>query len=88
MPEYNDLYTAFPGTDWDNRARAYGATPERPLSPPIAKKIFCACKALTGTKGEELLSHEFSHAIHELGIRFTNPNFDAQLTAAYNTSLR
>ncbi|MBC7937050.1 MAG: hypothetical protein H7Y86_17005 [Rhizobacter sp.] len=39
-------------------------------------------------KGEELLCHEFAHAIHELGIRFTNTVFDSQLQAACNNSLK
>lgn len=86
MPEYSDLYTAFPGTDWDNRARAYGATLERPLTTNCEENLLCM-ESIDRYKGEELLSHEFSHAIHELGIRFTNPNFDAQLTAAFNNAV-
>lgn len=82
MPEYRDLYTAFPGTDWDNRARAYGATLARPLTTDCEENLRC----LTGDRyrGEEILTHEFSHAIHELGLRFTNANFDTELQAAYS----
>jgi len=82
MPEYRDLYTAFPGTDWDTRARAYGATLARPLTTDCEENLMCQ----TGDMyhGEEILTHEFSHAIHELGLRFTNPNFDSQLQAAFD----
>ena len=86
MPEYSDLYAAFPGTDWDNRARAYGATLERPLTTNCEENLLCM-QSIDRYKGEELLSHEFSHAIHELGIRFTNPNFESQLTAAFNNAV-
>lgn len=86
MPEYSDLYTAFPGTDWDNRARAYGATMERPLTTNCEENLLCM-QSIDRYKGEELLSHEFAHAIHELGIRFTNPAFDNQLQAAYNNAV-
>ena len=86
MPEYSDLYTAFPGTDWDNRARAYGATIARPLTTNCEENLLCI-QNIDRYKGEELLSHEFAHAIHELGIRFTNPNFDTQLQAAYNNAV-
>lgn len=86
MPEYSDLYTAFPGTDWDNRARAYGATIERPLTTNCEENLLCL-QNIDRYKGEELLSHEFSHAIHELGLRFTNPNFDSQLQAAFNNAI-
>lgn len=83
MPEYSDLYTAFPGTDWDNRARAYGATLQRPLTSNCEENMTCQ-QSLDRYKGEEILCHEFGHAIHELGIRFTDPNFDNELLAAYN----
>jgi hypothetical protein len=82
MPEYRDLYSAFPGTDWDHRARAYGATIERPLTTDCEENLLC--KSGDVYKGEEILTHEFSHAIHELGIRFVNTNFDSQLQAAFN----
>lgn len=86
MPEYSDLYTAFPGTDWDNRARAYGATLARPLTTNCEENLLCMA-TVDRYKGEELLSHEFSHAIHELGLRFTNPSFDAQLQTAFNNAI-
>lgn len=83
MPEYSDLYTAFPGTDWDNRARAYGATLERPLTTDCEENLLCR-RDIDRYKGEEILTHEFAHAIHELGIRFTTPGFDSELLAAFN----
>lgn len=82
MPEYRDLYTAFPGTDWDTRARAYGATLARPLTTDCEENMLC--ETSDRYHGEEILTHEFSHAIHELGIRFTNTNFDNQLQAAFD----
>lgn len=86
MPEYSDLYTAFPGTDWDNRARAYGATVQRPLTTNCEENMLCR-QSIDRYKGEEILTHEFAHAIHELGIRFTNANFDNQLQAVYNNAI-
>ena len=82
MPEYSDLYTAFPGTDWDNRARAYGATLERPLTTDCEENLLC--QAGDRYRGEEILTHEFAHAIHELGLRFSDPGFDGRLQAAYD----
>ncbi|MFT3909444.1 MAG: hypothetical protein QM737_08475 [Ferruginibacter sp.] len=82
MPEYRDLYTVFPGTDWDNRARAYGATLERPLTTDCEENLLC--KSGDRYNGEEILTHEFSHAIHELGLRFTNLSFDSDLQAAFD----
>lgn len=84
MPEYSDLYTAFPGTDWDNRARAYGATIDRPLTTNCEENMLCLSN--DRYKGEEILTHEFGHAIHELGLRFAVPAFDSELLAAYNNA--
>lgn len=86
MPEYSDLYTAFPGTDWDNRARAYGATIQRPLTTNCEENMLCQQSA-DRYKGEEILTHEFAHAIHELGIRFTTPGFDTELQTAFNNAV-
>lgn len=86
MPEYADLYTAFPGTDWNNRGRAYGATLERPLTTNSEENMRCLT-SIDKWKGEEILTHEFAHAIHELGIRFTTPGFDAELQAAFNNAV-
>ena len=84
MPEYSDLYTAFPGTDWDNRARAYGATLGRPLTTNCEENMLC--QSNDRYKGEEILTHEFAHAIHELGLRFTVPTFDNELLAAFTNA--
>lgn len=81
MPEYSDLYTAFPGTDWDNRARAYGATIERPLTTDCEENLLC--KPGDRYVGEELLTHEFGHGIDELGLRFVNPSFLTDLQNVY-----
>lgn len=84
MPEYGDLYTAFPGTDWDNRARAYGATIARPLTTNCEENMLC--QANDRYIGEEILTHEFAHAIHELGLRFTVASFDNDLQAAFSNA--
>ncbi|MBY0537170.1 MAG: hypothetical protein K2P88_15070 [Chitinophagaceae bacterium] len=85
MPEYSDLYTAFPGTDWDNRARAYGATLARPLTTDCEENLRCQ-STLDRYKGEEILTHEFAHALHELGLKFSDPSFDTQLKAAFDNA--
>ena len=84
MPEFRDLYTAFPGTDWDVRTRGVGATLARPLCTNAEENVLC----LPGDKwhGEDILTHEFAHSIHELGLKFTKPNFDNQLQAAFNNA--
>ena len=81
MPEYRDLNEAFPETDWDTRARGLGATFERPLVSAGEENVLC----LPDDRylGEDILLHEFSHVLHEFGYIVLDPDFDAELLAAY-----
>ncbi|HZT41697.1 MAG TPA: hypothetical protein VFA07_05890 [Chthonomonadaceae bacterium] len=83
IPEYSDLT---PARYWDRRARGLGATPERPV-------VSCGEENLLGYpgdpyKGENILIHEFSHAIHEMGLRFLDPTFDQRLRTAYADAMQ
>src|SRR5206468_9701340 len=41
IPEHRDLYTAFPGTDWDATTRGVGATRARPVSSCGEENLLC-----------------------------------------------
>ena len=78
VPEHSDLR---PAARWDRRARGLGATPARPA-------VSCAEENLLGFPGdpystENILIHEFAHAIHEMGMLRIDPAFDARLREAY-----
>lgn len=82
VPEHSKLT---PAAHWDRRARGLGATPEIPC-------VSCAEENLMEFKGdpystENILIHEFAHAIHETGLRFTDPTFDTRLKEAYDAAL-
>lgn len=85
MPEYRDLNTAFPETDWDARARGLGATLDRPLVSAGEENVLC----LPDDRylGEDILLHEFSHVLHEFGYTSLDPGFDDELLAAYHMAL-
>lgn len=79
VPEHADLV---PRDYWDRRARGLGATDARPA-------VSCAEENLLDLEGdpystESILVHEFAHAIHEMGLRTTDPTFDARLEAAFD----
>lgn len=78
IPEHSDLT---PKDYWDKRARGLGATEARPA-------VSCAEENLLGYPGnpypaENILVHEFAHAIHERGMNTVDPTFDGRLQAAY-----
>ncbi len=79
VPEHSDLQ---PRLYWNRRARGLGATRARPA-------VSCGEENLLGLPGdpyaaENILIHEFAHAIHERGMSRVDPTFDQRLQAAYD----
>lgn len=82
MPEHSDLE---PSKFWDRRARGLGATPQRPA-------VSCGEENLLCFPGdpyhqENILIHEFAHAIHHMAINFIEPEFDKKLKVAYDDAM-
>lgn len=70
-----------PKTDWDKRARGLGG-----------KLSSCGEENLLNLKGdrynqENILIHEFNHAIHQQGLREVDPTFDRRLKEAYQAAM-
>jgi len=85
LPEYRDLYSAFPGTDWDRETRGVGATPERPVSSSGEENLLCLGE--DRYFGETILVHVVAHGLRRLGIVAVDAGFDARLSAAYESAL-
>ena len=82
IPEHSDLQ---PDYYWDRRARGLGSTPVRPA-------VSCGEENLLNYSGdpystENILVHEFAHAIHQMGLNTVDPDFDGRLeVTAYNAA--
>jgi cyclophilin family peptidyl-prolyl cis-trans isomerase len=79
VPEHRHLE---PRLYWDRRARGLGGSP-----------VSCAEENLLCFPGdpyarENILIHEFAHAVHELGLRALDPTFQPRLQTAYDDALR
>lgn len=85
MPEYRDLYEAFPDTDWDNRARGLGATVERPLVSVGEENVLCLPD--DPYLGEDILIHELAHTLDQFGYSVIDPDFSTKLVAAYDAAM-
>lgn len=85
IPEYSDLNTVFPETDWDTRTRGLGATPERPATSAGEENLLCLPNDIFA--GEDIFVHEYAHTVHVMGIRPANPTFDSDLSAAYDAAI-
>ena len=79
IPEHSDLE---PASYWNRRARGLGSTPARPA-------VSCGEENLLNYTGdpystENILVHEFAHAIHQMGLNTVDPNFEDRLKVAFD----
>jgi len=83
MPEYSDMYEAFPGVDWDTRGKGFGATLVRPLTTNSEENLL----RYEGDPwtGENILIHELAHTYFEFGVRGVagGAEYQARLDQAY-----
>lgn len=82
IPEHSDLKPDF---YWDRRARGLGATSARP-------SVSCGEENLLNYPGdpygtENILIHEFAHAIHQMGLSTVDPDFDKRLKQLYEAAM-
>ena len=82
IPEHSDLQ---PDYYWDRRARGLGSTPTRPA-------VSCGEENLLNYQGdpyftENILVHEFAHAIHQMGLNTVDPSFDDRLKVLYDAAV-
>lgn len=82
IPEHSDLT---PKDYWNRRARGLGATKWRPAVSGAEENLL----GYPGDPyaGESILIHEFSHAIHEMGVRTLDPTFDTRLKRSLDRAL-
>lgn len=85
IPEHSDLYTDFPGTDWDTRARGLGATPEMPASSAAEENILCY--PTDPYAGELIHIHEFAHTMDTMGLQQLDPTWADKLKATYDAAI-
>jgi len=78
VPEHADLYTAFPGTDWNERARGLGGTVARPATSCAEENLLCEKE--DRYRGENILVHELAHGMVNLGVVFADKTFKGAST--------
>lgn len=85
LPEHHYLVNDT-SLNWDLRARGLGGTVEEPLTS-------CAEENVLGYQidkyhAEDILVHEFSHAIHCIGIIQVYPDFNKRLQKLYDKAMK
>jgi hypothetical protein len=84
LPEYRDLPTSYPSTDWD-AARAYGATPRRPLLAAPEENLICS--AADSYPGQSVLTHEVGHTVLDMAVAPADKTMKPRVEAAYRQAL-
>ena len=67
--------------DWDARARGLGGTPEVPITTVGEENLLCLDKDVYA--GENILIHEFAHAVLLMGIAFVDESFQGELETLF-----
>ncbi|MFO0888940.1 MAG: glycoside hydrolase family 2 TIM barrel-domain containing protein [Isosphaeraceae bacterium] len=81
IPEHRDLT---PKNYWNVRARGLGATTARPAVSGAEENLLNYPGDPYST--ENILIHEFGHAMHEMGLSTADPTFDKRLRDAFATA--
>lgn len=84
IPEHSDLNRVFPETNWNTRARGIGATIQRPAISCAVENLLCYPQDWYW--GESILVHEFAHTIHEMALRYIEPDFDKNLMTLFEAA--
>jgi alpha-glucosidase len=84
LPEYRDLPVKYPETNW-NAARAYSATPARPLLSGPEENLVCS--PADTYPGQQVLVHEMGHSVMDLAVRYLDPAFWDRVQRAYDRSM-
>jgi alpha-glucosidase len=71
--------------NWDERARGLGGTVEVPITTCAEENLLCY--SADPYYNEDILIHEFAHAIHLMGLQFVYAGFNDELNDAYTSAL-
>jgi hypothetical protein len=84
IPEYADLYTVFPNTNW-NAYRSLSATRVRPVTSSSEENLRC----LPGDmyQGDSALVWALANGLRDLGIVEVDTQFETQIQAAYASAM-
>jgi hypothetical protein len=83
VPEHSDLK---PRTYWNVRARGLGASKECPVVSCGEENLLCSPGDRYPT--ENIMVHEFAHAIHDTGLKTLDATFDRRLKETHQAAIK
>ena len=85
LPEFEDLYDLYPGTDWNRAARSFPGTDLIPFVAGAEENLLC----LDGDRyaGEDAFMRDMALAIRRFGMFQADPGLSARIEQAYGTAI-
>jgi len=81
LPEFEDLYSTHPGTDWNRLGRSFPGTDEIPVFAGAEENLLCL--ESDRYEGEDMFVREFGWTIRRFGIAAVDASLDRSIEDAY-----
>ena len=81
LPEFEDLYSIHPGTDWNRLGRSFPGTEEIPVAAGAEENLLCL--ESDRYEGEDMFVRDFGWTIRRFGIANVDPGLDRSIEDAY-----
>lgn len=81
LPEFEDLYSIHPGTDWNRLGRSFPGTEEIPVVAGAEENLLCL--ESDRYEGEDMFVREFGWTIRRFGIATVDARLDRSIEDAY-----
>ncbi len=85
LPEFEELFELYPGTDWDRRGRSFPGTDLIPVVAGAEENLMCQEERYY--QGEDNFVRTFAIAIRRFGLQFVDPITNAAIDRAYQTAI-
>ena len=85
LPEFEELYSVHPGTDWNRLGRSFPGTQEIPVAAGAEENLLCL--ETDRYEGEDMFVREFGWTIRRFGIANVDPGLDRSIEDAYNRAI-
>ena len=81
LPEFEELYSIHPGTDWNRLGRSFPGTEEIPVAAGAEENLLCL--ESDRYEGEDMFVREFGWTIRRFGIATVDSGLDRSIEDAY-----
>lgn len=85
LPEFGDLYTIHPGTDWNRLGRSFPGTEEIPTAAGAEENLLCL--ESDRFAGEDMFVRDFGWTIRRFGIAVVDHDLDRAIEEAYGRAI-